>query len=147
MKRITLVASVTLLLVSGAAAARSADMPVDSHDAAGVVTSFGPIESHHGGLRGEVVEYSPLKQSSGAAWVVRLETSSNRRVANAEVQVSAFMPEEPGVIASPAAARYMGGGRYAISGLAFDRAGWWNVSLVVRYRGQVDSLAFNLLLP
>ena len=146
MKRTMLVTALTSSFIVGGAASRMAEPAVDSHDRAGVVTSFGPIESHHGRFRAEVVEYTPLEQASGGTWVVRLETAGNRRIAHGEVLVSAFMPEDAAVVGRDAVARYIGDGRYEISGLDFNRAGWWNVGLVVGYRGQVDSLAFNLLL-
>ena len=145
MKRVLVVFALTSSLVV-AGATRSAEPVASSHDARAVVTSFGPIESHDGLLRGEVVEYSRLERGSSGKWVVRLKTLDNRPAVG-EVRVRAFMPEDSAVVAGSASARHIGGGRYEISGLGFDRAGWWNVGLVVRVGQHVDSLAFNLLLP
>ena len=146
MKRILLVAGVTGAMLVGAAVVRTAQPAVDARRDASIVTSFGPIESHHGWLMGEVVEYSSL-DSSAARWVVRLETTRNRRVVRARVRVTAFMPEDSTVRSALATARYLGRGRYEITGLPLNRAGWWNVGLAIEYRGRSDSLAFNLLLP
>lgn len=146
MKHIFVVVALTSALMA-AGATRSAVPAASATDARGLVTSFGPIESHDRLFRGEVVEYTRLEQGSAARWVVRLETMTNRPVAGAEVVVRAYMPEDSGMVARTASARHVGSGRYEISGLEFDRAGWWNVGLIVRAGRHVDSLAFNLLLP
>ena len=146
MKRVLVVLALTSCLVA-AGATGSAEPAASSHEAQRLVTSFGPIESHDRLFRGEVVEYASLTQNPSGSWIVRLETNEGQTIQNALVSVSASMPENPGVAARPAVARYLGGGRYEISGLDFDREGWWNVGLVVRAGRQVDSLAFNLLLP
>ena len=146
MKHVLVVFALTSCLLA-AGATRSAEPAASSHEAHRLVTSFGPIESHDQLFRGEVVEYAPLTQNPSGSWIVRLETNKGHTIQNALVSVSASMPENPGVAARPAVARYLGGGRYEISGLDFDREGWWNVGLVVRAGRQVDSLAFNLLLP
>lgn len=138
-------------LVTGLAVAASWPTAVTVARAAKPVTapfpaSFGPLPSHSGMFRGAVVSY-PSALDAGT-WVVRLERRSGRRVAHARVTAVAYMPETGERLAqSPRVTRYLGDGRYRIEGLSFPRAGWWNVSLTLQYRGVSDSLAFNLVVP
>jgi len=77
---------------------------------------------------------------------VLLETASGTPLANASVDVRMSMPET-GAIGALTGARYLGDGRYEVSGLQFTKPGWWNVALTVAYAGGADSLAFNLIVP
>ena len=114
----------------------------------GAVASLGPITSHNGRFRARVVELSPsLSTADTEPWVVGITTRMGRRVANAHVRVSASMPEFSNASAASPNVQYVGGGKYRVGGLHFDRAGWWNIALTVRARGRVDSLAFNIIVP
>ena len=113
------------------------------------VTSFGPITSHNGAIRGEVLE-APAAISgtgSGSRWIVRLETSSGRRLENAGVQTASIMPALDRPDAQRASAKYIGEGKYEIAAVGFDEPGWWNLGLVIRDGASTDSLAFNVIIP
>jgi len=113
-----------------------------------VTKSFGPIVSHLGRVRGEVIGYSHvIPIDSAQRWIVLLETAAGTPIENASMTVRVSMPETGETIAAPAVATPLGDGRYEVSGVRFTKAGWWNVALGVGYVGGADSLAFNLVVP
>jgi hypothetical protein len=116
--------------------------------APGIVTSFGPITSHNGTLRGKVLDAPGAITGSATTdrWIVQLERRSGQRVENARVDVVSSMPAVPESKAQRSAT-YIGDGRYEIAAVGLDQPGWWNLDLVVRYGGGVDSLAFNVIIP
>jgi hypothetical protein len=112
-----------------------------------VATKLGPLPSHNGALLGHVVEYpARIVIGEDQRWVVRLESRDGLPVQHARLSVIAYMPgtgqRGPSPLATPAGAP----GEYELSGVRFDRAGWWNVALLVRYADGADSLAFNVSL-
>jgi hypothetical protein len=140
----SLVAILLVAAVVTPAAIRS-DMPAESSSA--LVASFGPITSHNGRVRAEVVGVPPQLLGDSTSWVVKVQTRAGRRVANARLAASTSMPELLGDSASPASTvRYLGRGLYQIDGVRMDRAGWWNMGLVIRYGASADSLAFNVII-
>lgn len=145
-----LAATVATLLVASAvrsAAATYAAPPVLWAAPAGAdaITSFGPIESHLGLVRGEVVSHPALVSGTDQSWTVRLSSPTGKSIDNAWVAAEAYMPESTDRMHAAPEVRYIGDGGYTIDGLRFSRAGWWNVSLTIRSATGADSLAFNLI--
>jgi hypothetical protein len=138
--------AITMVLVAAVAtptAIRRATLAESSFAA-----SFGPITSHHGRVRAEVVRAPAQMLGDSTSWIVKVETRAGRGVAHARLAASTTMPEVFGHSESPArTVRYLGRGQYQIDGVRMDRAGWWNLGLVIRHRGSADSLAFNVIVP
>ena len=111
------------------------------------ITAFGPITSHNGRFRSQVIQASPVVSDVPSPWIVQVATRDGRRVANAQLDVRASMPEGNSIAPLPLTSRYIGSGKYEIDDVRLTRPGWWNVALVIRYRGVTDSLAFNVILP
>jgi YtkA-like len=112
----------------------------------GVIKSFHRRGSHHGRYAAEVVAASPLTTGADQSWTIRL-ADSGEPLANARVSADVWMPETGEHSSTHPSVRRVGGGDYRIEGLAFARAGWWNVALVIDGRSGVDSVAFNVVLP
>ncbi|HKN69254.1 MAG TPA: FixH family protein [Gemmatimonadaceae bacterium] len=87
-----------------------------------------------------------LDLTSDSVWTVRVQSAAGVTVANAAVVLGAWMPEERLAQASPATATFSSDGRYRASPLSLDRPGWWNITVRIAGSGQVDSLAFNVIL-
>jgi hypothetical protein len=110
-----------------------------------IVTQFGPLPSHNGALRGRVVDYpSRFVIGNDQRWVVRLESRDGSPLENARLGVTVHMPETGDRRRSPVAQPTGAPGEYALAGIRFDRPGWWNVALTIRYDAGEDSLAFNV---
>lgn len=112
--------------------------------AVGVVTSLGERRSHNGHYSAGVIETSPIVLGAAQSWTVHL-SRRNRRVSHATVSAEAWMPETGERSAVQPSVQYVGGGDYRIDELRFDRAGWWNVALVIHGRAGTDSVAFNVV--
>jgi YtkA-like protein len=113
----------------------------------GVVTSFGYRASHNGRYHAEVVSVPPLSVGESQRWTIRLTRRNHRRLAAAHVTTNVWMPETGARSLVRPRVSYLGGGRYAIDGVALSRPGWWNVALVIQGRAGTDSVAFNAVLP
>ena len=131
------------LTIAGALFASSASASLSTPEAG--VTSFGPIESHEGSVRGEVVRVDRI--GGGQRWIVRVETSAAVPIDSVELRVRALMPETDRAMQPAPSVTWLGNGRYEISGLRFEPAGWWNVGLEIGGALRGDSLAFNLIVP
>ena len=148
-----LAAAVPIALFA-AATLRSADRPavITSAPAAmtsdararGYVTSLGERRSHNGVYSAEVISASSIVIGAAQSWTVHF-SRRNRRVSHATVRVEAWMPERGERSAMQPSVHYVGDGDYRIDDLRFDRAGWWNVALVIEGRAGMDSVAFNLI--
>jgi hypothetical protein len=57
------------------------------------------------------------------------------------------MPETGERSSARVAMRGVGPGLYRMDGIAFPRAGWWNVALAIGGPAARDSVAFNVILP
>ena len=112
--------------------------------ATGVVTSLGERRSHNGHYSAEVVETSPIVIGAPQSWTVHL-SRRNRRVSHATVSAEAWMPVAGERSVVRPTVTYVGSGDYRIDDLRFDRAGWWNVALVIDGRAGTDSVAFNVI--
>ncbi len=151
-------AALSIVLVSSASAFLSAierapAAAVDSVTAspvdvrvAGVVTSFTTRHSHNRRYSAEVVSASPIALGAQQSWTIHLARHA-RRVSRAAVSAEAWMPETGERAPTRPSVRYVGNGDYRLDGLVLDRAGWWNVALVIDARYGTDSLAFNLIVP
>ncbi|HET7189579.1 MAG TPA: FixH family protein [Gemmatimonadaceae bacterium] len=113
-------------------------------DASGIVTSLGERRSHSGRYSAEVISTSPIVIGATQSWALHL-SRRNRRVSHATVSAEAWMPETGQRSAVRPTVTYVGGGDYRIDDLRFDRAGWWNVALVIDGRAGTDSVAFNVI--
>jgi hypothetical protein len=130
------------LTIAGALFASSASASLSTPKVE--VASFGPVESHEGSVRGEVVQVDRV--GGGQRWIVRVETAAAVPIDSVELRVRAVMPETDHAMRPAPSVTWIGNGRYEISGLRFEPAGWWNVGLSIGgARG--DSLAFNLIVP
>ena len=112
--------------------------------ASGFVTSLGERRSHNGFYSAEVISASPIAIGEAQSWTLHL-SRRNRRVSHATVIAEAWMPETGERSTMRPSVHYVGGGDYRIDDLRFDRAGWWNVALVIEGRVGRDSVAFNLI--
>lgn len=80
-------------------------------------------------------------------WHMLIETSNGNTPAQPTLVLRSWMPEAPSVSGDRPTTTYLGRGAFRVNGLHFDRAGWWNVSVVISDAGVTDSLAFNLIVP
>lgn len=87
-----------------------------------------------------------LDLTSDSVWTVRIQSASGVAVANGTVMMRAWMPEESLAPATPTTAAHSSDGDYRVRPLALDRPGWWNITVRISGPGQVDSLAFNVIL-
>ena len=87
-----------------------------------------------------------LDLTGDSVWTVRVRSASGAAVAKATVMMGAWMPEERPAQATPATAAYSSDDAYRVRPLALDRPGWWNITVRISGSGQVDSLAFNVIL-
>ena len=142
------------LALFAAAALRGADRPEDASitskvatsdaPASGFVTSLGDRRSHDGIYSAEVVSTSPIVIGATQSWTLHL-SRPNRRVSHATVSAEVWMPETGERASMRPSVTYVGAGDYRIDDLRFDRAGWWNVALVIHGRAGTDSVAFNVV--
>jgi hypothetical protein len=98
------------------------------------------------------VGYTSLSEpnSSGLPqrWQVRITDANGMPVNGAVLQVEAIRPDGSELFsAGRLSVRELGGGRYRIRGLTFDRPGLWKVVLTVGARGDVQRLVFRLRVP
>jgi hypothetical protein len=87
-----------------------------------------------------------LDLTSDSVWTVRVQSASGVAVANAAVVIGAWMPEERLAQATPTTATSTSDGRYRVRPLSLDRSGWWNITVRISGAGEIDSLAFNMIL-
>jgi hypothetical protein len=115
-------------------------------EAPSAFTSFDRRSSHNGRYTAEVTSVSPDAADTLQAWTIHL-ARRKRRVLGAQIGVEVWMPDS--ALRSPVrpSVHDLGGGNYRIDRLAFPRAGWWNVALVITTRFGTDSVAFNLARP
>ena len=127
-------------------AARGA--PVAVSTAPVVVARLSDIPSHGGLYRASVVPSpSPIERTRPLAWTVVVRTAAGAPVEGASLALESWMPDDKSAVPPrPRATAALGGGRYRVEGLRFDRAGWWNVKLQISAAAGTDSLAFNLVL-
>ncbi len=126
-------------VISSSSAAITSDAP-----ATGFVTSLGERRSHSGRYSAEVISTSPIVIGATQSWTLHL-SRRNRRVSHATVSAEAWMPETGERSVVRPTVTYVGSGDYRIDDLRFDRAGWWNVALVIDGRAGTDSVAFNVI--
>jgi hypothetical protein len=105
------------------------------------------IPSHNDVYRASLVAAPDAAGAVGSrAWVIEVQTATGRPVEHAALSLESWMPEHDAVRATrPRVTEDLGGGRYRVEGLRFDRRGWWNVRLQVVGSAGTDSLAFNLV--
>ena len=78
-------------------------------------------------------------------WTLSVTTATGTPVEHASLSFVSWMPDANITGPRPRVTRELGGGRYQVDGLRFDRAGWWNVRLRISSAVTIDSLAFNLV--
>ncbi len=81
-------------------------------------------------------------------WQVRITDLNGMPVTGAHLGLRLSMPRSGHAPVVPGIkVRELGGGLYQVSGLRFDRRGWWQVALEVHGRGYGDTVVFNLMVP
>lgn len=79
-------------------------------------------------------------------WLVRVTTPDGKPVSGASIHVMGGMPEHGhGLPSQPAVSSAERPGEYRITGLNFNMAGWWEVSLYIAHEKRDDSVTFNLI--
>jgi hypothetical protein len=99
------------------------------------------IPSHNG-----IYRASLARSVDPGVWTVNVQTTAGTAVGGATLALERWMPDDERL--APTRLRVtqnLGGGRYRVEGLRFDRRGWWNVKLQVSAPNGTDSLAFNLV--
>lgn len=99
------------------------------------------IPSHNG-----IYRASLARSIDPSVWTVNVQTAAGTGVGDATLALESWMPDDDRL--APTRLRVtqnLGGGRYRVEGLRFDRRGWWNVKLQVSAPNGTDSLAFNLV--
>jgi hypothetical protein len=148
------VAVASLWLVASAedgSAARGAPLATAAPPATAapaVVARLADISSHDGLYRATMVlPPGPIGRDRPLASTLEVRTARGAPVEGAALALESWMPDDTTVVAPrPRATAELGGGRYRIEGLRFDREGWWNVRLRISGAAGTDSLAFNLVL-
>ncbi|HJQ54630.1 MAG TPA: FixH family protein [Gemmatimonadaceae bacterium] len=79
-------------------------------------------------------------------WMVEVRAFSGMPVGGATLTLKCWMPDDPEAGTSLPKVTEIGGGRYRVEGMRFDRRGWWNLKLRISGAAGTDSLAFNLVL-
>ncbi|HEU4700046.1 MAG TPA: FixH family protein [Gemmatimonadales bacterium] len=141
MRDVTLVAGITL----AAAALWTAEGKARS---TATLTRLTDIPSHQERYRASLLpSAAPIALGEPQAWTLELRDAQGRPVEGAALALESWMPEEERVAAAqPRVAAELGGGRYRVEGLDFERGGWWNVKLAIAAPAAGrDSLAFNLV--
>jgi hypothetical protein len=98
------------------------------------------------------VAYTSLSEPNSLglplSWQVRITDVNGIPVNGAVLRVEAIRPDGSELfLAGRLSVRELGGGRYRIRGLAFDRPGLWKVALTVTARGDTRRLVFRLRVP
>jgi hypothetical protein len=92
-------------------------------------------------------EAEPVPQGSLHAWVLTLNTSDGKAVADARIQIGGGMPDHNhGLPTSPQVTDYLGGGRYRVEGVKFTMSGWWELRFAIAAAAGADDVVFNLVL-
>ena len=106
------------------------------------------VQSHNRVYRASMVPLpGPIERNRPLTWTVEVRTAAGASVQGATLALESWMPDDESVsVARPRATAELGGGRYRVEGIRFDRRGWWNVRLQISAAGVTDSLAFNLVL-
>jgi len=115
--------------------------------AAGIVTSLGVRPSHNARYQAEVTAVTPFALREPQHWAIRLTQHGEGRVANARIRVKSWAPETGEVSRITPSAHYVGGGRYVVDDIIFNRPGLWNVALLIDGPAGADSVAFNVIMP
>ena len=115
--------------------------------AVAIAARLSGIPSHDGLYRASMLPSpDPTERNRPLAWTVVVRTAAGAPVDGAALTLESWMPDDTTVVAPRPWAAELGGGRYRVEGLAFDRPGWWNVRLRISGAAGTDSLAFNLIL-
>lgn len=106
------------------------------------------VPSHNQVYRASMVPLpDPIEWNRPLSWTIDVRTAAGAPVEGATLALESWMPDDERVsVARPRATAELGGGRYRVEGIRFDRRGWWNLRLQISAGGVTDSLAFNLVL-
>lgn len=144
-----LAATVSAVAAGGwAAANRPPRALAHSASAAPTFVRFTDVPSHNGLYRASLIPArGSILLGQPFTGEVEVRTADGAPVDGATLMLATWLPElDRAGATQPRFAAALGGGRYRVEGLRFERDGWWNVKLTVSAPAGTDSLAFNIIL-
>lgn len=89
---------------------------------------------------------NPLPLGRMHRWEVRVTTQGGGPVVGARISVTGVMPDQNHSLpTAPRVTKDLGGGRYLIEGVKFDRQGWWHLRLAIDSAGNRDFVTVKVM--
>lgn len=88
---------------------------------------------------------SPVPVGALHRWEVRVASPAGTPVADARIAVTGVMPDQRHRMpTAPRVTRALGGGRYLVEGVRFDRHGWWHLRFAIEAGEGADAATFSV---
>jgi hypothetical protein len=136
-------AAITLPEIGAMGHTKSMDAPAHSD-----IDTATHKESRNGRFKASFTsDADPIPVNKLHTWTLNLSTPDGDPITGAKITLLGDMPEHGhGFPTEPEVSAGMENGQYLVEGLKFSMPGWWVVTFHVMIDGEMDRVAFNLIL-